>query len=217
MRTNDPGAGPSSLVPSSQLLAGRGPDGPPLDESSGGSGDSRVTGDVGGAPQRSDTAGPQGPEAQTAAAKAICLKLLAVSPRPRNGLAQALRRKGIPDEIAEAVLDRLTEVGLIDDAAYAQSFVRTKHRDRALGRTALRMELRAKGIDEDSAAVAIGAIDAPAEQERAEAFIARRLDAALVAGPVAARRRLLGLLARRGYPADVAVSVVDRALDAAQS
>jgi regulatory protein len=158
-------------------------------------------------------AGPAGVAQQQAAeARAICLRLLAVAPRPRAGLAQALKRKEIPDAVAEAVLDRLTAVGLIDDAAYASSFVRTKHRDRALGRSALHAELRKLGVDEESVADAVSTVDSDAEAARAAELIAKRLDAAMSAGPVAAKRRLLGLLARRGYPPDVAVAVVDRAL-----
>ncbi len=150
---------------------------------------------------------------QIAAAKAICLRLLAVAPRPRAGLAQALQRKEIPDHIAEAVLDRLTEVGLIDDVAYAQSFVRVKHRDRALGRTALRTELRKLGVDEEVMSVAVEPLDAAAERARATELVAKRLDSAMAAGSVAARRRLLGLLSRRGYGFEIAVPVVDGAIE----
>ena len=150
---------------------------------------------------------------QTAAAKAICLRLLAVAPRPRAGLAQAMKRKDVPDHVAEAVLDRLTEVGLIDDVAYAQSFVRVKHRDRALGRTALRTELRKLGVDEQVTVLAVDAVDDTAERARASELVAKRIDAAMAAGPVAARRRLLGLLSRRGYSFEIAVPVVDEALD----
>lgn len=152
------------------------------------------------------------PAQQSAAARAICLRLLTVAPRPRAGLAQALRRKEIPDDIAEAVLDRLTQVGLIDDVAYAHSFVRTKHRDRALGRSALRTELRRLGVDEESVADAVETVDPGAERARAQELISKRLDAAMGAGSVAARRRLLGLLGRRGYPPDIALSVVDDAI-----
>ena len=156
--------------------------------------------------------GPPGdPEA---AAKQICLRLLSIAPRPRAGLAQALSRRDIPPEVAERVLDRLTEVGLINDAAYAAAFVRTKQRDRALGRSALRIELRRRGIDEEPATQALATVEPEAERARAEALVASRVAAAVVAGPVAARRRLLGLLARRGYPADLAVAVVDGALSA---
>ncbi len=145
-------------------------------------------------------------------ARAICLRLLATAARPRAGLAQALRRKGIPGDVADRVLDRLTEVGLIDDQAYAAAFVETKHRDRGLGAAALRTELRRKGVDAEIAGNAAAQVDSEAERRRAHALIARRVDAAMASGYPAARRRLVGLLARRGYSADVAVSVVDAAL-----
>ena len=147
-----------------------------------------------------------------AAARGICLRLLSIAPRPRAGLAQALHRKDIPQDIATAVLDRFTEIGLIDDVAYAQSYVRVKHRDRALGRAALRTELRKLGVDEDVMADAVRVVDTDAERTRAAELVDKRIDAAMAAGPVAARRRLLGLLDRRGYPAEVAVPVVESAL-----
>ena len=154
----------------------------------------------------------RGTDRQAAQARAICLRLLAVAPRPRAGLAGALRRKEIPDDVASAVLDRFTELGLIDDAAYAQSYGRVKHRDRALGRAALRTELRKLGVEEEVMTTAVGAIDSDAERRRAAELIDKRIDAAMTVGSVAARRRLLGLLARRGYPADIAVPVVEEAL-----
>lgn len=152
---------------------------------------------------------PGDPEA---AAKAICLQLLTGQARPRAGLATALRQRGIPDEVAEKVLDRFTDLGLIDDRAYAEMFVAAKHRDRALGATALRNELRRKGLDEVVVDEAVRAVDADAERDRAAALIDRRVDAAMVNGIQAARRRLIGLLARRGYSAEVASSVVEQAL-----
>ncbi len=162
-----------------------------------------------------DELGKQRSRAQLeAAARAICLRLLSTAPRPRAGLAQALHRKDIPEDIATAVLDRFTEIGLIDDAAYAQSYVRVKHRDRALGRAALRTELRKLGVDEEVMSDAVQVVDTAAERTRAAELIDKRIDAAMAAGPTAARRRLLGLLDRRGYPAEVAVPVVESALQA---
>ena len=110
------------------------------------------------------------------------------------------------------MLDRFVEVGLIDDRAYAEAFVTAKHRDRALGVTALRSELRRKGVDEVTVDAAVQSVDQEAERERARALISRRVDAAMGNGVPAARRRLVGLLARRGYSADIARQVVDEAL-----
>lgn len=145
-------------------------------------------------------------------AKAICLRLLTIAPRPRAGLRQALRRQKVPDEVAERVLDRLTEVGLVDDAAYAASFVRTKQRDRGLGRSALHAELRRIGVDDQLASDAVSQVDADDERIRAIVLINKRIEVAMASGPVAAKRRLLAMLARRGYPADLSVRVVDEAM-----
>jgi regulatory protein len=149
---------------------------------------------------------------QAVIAKAVCLRLLTGSARTRSDLSTALRRRGIDEEVAARVLDRLTEVGLIDDAAYAEAYVSAKHRDRGLGRAALRTELRRKGVDPTVAEAAAAGIDDEAERRRATELIAKRLDSAMFAGPDAARRRLLGLLARRGYPPGLAIAVVDDAL-----
>jgi regulatory protein len=165
-------------------------------------------------PPPEDPLGPanDAPGDPESVAKAICLRLLTGAARSRADLARALRRREIPDGAAERVLDRLTDVGLIDDAAYAEAFVASKHRDRGLGRAALRTELRRKGIDPGIADRAVDAVDGHAERRRAADLVARRLDSAVFAGLPAARRRLLGLLARRGYPASVAAAVVDDAL-----
>jgi regulatory protein len=152
---------------------------------------------------------PGDPEA---VAKAICLRLLTGAARPRAALATALRQRGIPDDVATVVLDRFVEVGLIDDEAYAAAFVAAKHRDRALGVTALRTELRRKGVDEITVDAAVRVVDSDAERDRARALIARRVDAAMSNGLPAARRRLVGLLARRGYSAEMSGQVVDEAL-----
>lgn len=147
-----------------------------------------------------------------AVARAICLRLLTGAARPRAGLAAALRLRGIPDDVADRVLDRFTEVGLIDDKAYAEAFVAAKHRERALGASALRTELRRKGVDEETVLDAVRAIDQDAERERARALIRKKVDAALAHGEPAARRRLVSLLARRGYSSELAFAVVNEAL-----
>ncbi len=146
-------------------------------------------------------------------ARAICLRLLTGAARPRAALAAALRSRGIPDDVADRVLGRFTEVGLIDDRAYADAYVAAKHRQRALGATALRTELRRKGVDEETVLQAVRTIDQDAERDRARALVRRRVDAAMANGEAAARRRLVGLLARRGYSAELALGVVDEALE----
>ncbi len=110
------------------------------------------------------------------------------------------------------MLTRFCEVGLIDDRAYAAAFVAAKHRERGLGTSALRTELRHKGIDDQIVQVAVEVVDEAAERDRAALLIRRRVDAAMAHGVVTARRRLVGLLARRGYSAELSRQVVDEAL-----
>lgn len=151
-------------------------------------------------------AGP--PADPESVARTICLRLLDRAPRTRAQLQLALTRRNVPGEAAAAVLDRLEEVGLIDDAAYAAAWVQTRHSGRGLARRALAAELRSRGIDGEQAAEALAQLDPEVERARAEELVRRRLSATGgLTGP-ARERRLVGLLARKGYPAGLAVQVV---------
>lgn len=147
-------------------------------------------------------------------ARNICLRLLTGQPRTRAELATALATRGVPAEAAEAVLTRFGEAGLIDDAAFARAWVETRQRGRGLGRSALAGELRRKGIDRDVVHDALELVNSDDELAAARQLVTRKL-AGTRGVPAAARaRRLVGLLARRGYPAGVAYRVVREALAA---
>jgi regulatory protein len=149
-------------------------------------------------------------------AREICLRQLAGRPRTRAELAAALRRRGIADEVADRVLDRYDEVGMIDDAAFARAWVSSRHQGRGLARRALASELRQRGVDSETVAEAVDGLDADTEAATARALVDRRLRTAGRAEPEALFRRLVGMLARKGYPPGPAVRVVKDAL-AAQS
>lgn len=149
-------------------------------------------------------------------ARTIVLRQLTLGPRSRAQLAGTLRRRGCADEVVEAVLDRMTEVGLVDDAAYAQLLVASRRRTKGLAAAALRKELRDKGVDDQLAAEAIDADDEPlAERARAEALVERKLRTMAGMDPQVQARRLAALLARRGYSADTAYPVIRDAVNAA--
>jgi len=147
-------------------------------------------------------------------AKSICLKLLTMSPKTRAQLADALAAKGIPDDAAAAVLDRYTEVGLIDDAAFAQAWVSTRQAGRRLANRALAQELHHKGIDKDIAGAALATLDPDAEEDSARTLVHRRLRSMTSLEPHVATRRLLGMLARKGYPSEVSLRVVRESVSA---
>ena len=148
-------------------------------------------------------------------ARDICLRQLAVRPRTRAELATALRRGGISDEVSAQVLDRYGEVGMIDDAAFARAWVSSRHHGRGLARRALAGELRQRGVAPDAVDEALAELDSDTEAATARALVERKLRSA-TGRPDAIFRRLVGMLARKGYPPGLAVRVVKDAL-AAQS
>jgi len=147
-------------------------------------------------------------------AREICLRQLAVRPRTRAELATALRRRGIADEVIDEVLDRYDEVGIIDDEAFARAWVTSRHHGKGLARRALAGELRRKGVDPDAVGEALDELDTETEEETARSLVARRMRVERTAAPEAAFRRLVGMLARKGYPAGLAIRVVKEALAA---
>ncbi|HEV7875873.1 MAG TPA: regulatory protein RecX [Nocardioides sp.] len=150
-------------------------------------------------------------------ARGICLRALTGTPKTRQQLADLLTRKGVPDEAAEAVLDRFTEVGLIDDAAFAQAWVSSRQSGRGLARRALSAELRAKGVDADVAAEAVEAVDDDDERAAARRLVERRAGGMQRLDRATATRRLIGMLARKGYNGGLAAAVVREVLDGAAS
>jgi len=145
-------------------------------------------------------------------ARAICLRLLTFRPRTRAELADALRRRGVRDEIAAAVLERFSEVGMIDDAAFARAWVTSRHHGRGLAGPVLAAELRRRGVASETVKQALKELDQDTEETTARALVQRRLRVVQKGPPEAAFRRLVGMLARKGYPAGLAVRVVREAL-----
>jgi regulatory protein len=148
-------------------------------------------------------------------ARNLCLRALTGTPKTRQQLADLLADRDVPDDAAETVLDRLAEVGLIDDEAFAQAWVSSRQAGRGLARRALKAELRAKGVDDDVAATAVEAVDDDDERETARRLVERRLPSMLRLDRATATRRLMGMLARKGYSGGLAAGVVREALDSA--
>ena len=148
-------------------------------------------------------------------ARSICLRALTGAPKTRQQLADLLAKRGIPDDVAESVLDRFGEVGLIDDAAFARAWVTSRQSGRGLARRALKAELRAKGVDGEVAEEAVALVDDQDEWEAARRLVQRRLPGLRRVDRVTAERRLVGMLARRGYGSGLAGWVVREALDSA--
>ena len=150
------------------------------------------------------------PEVQ---ARQICLRLLATAPRTRAQLAQALRRQGVPDEAAGAVLARYTDVGLIDDAAFARAWVESRHYSRGLSRRSLSAELRRQGIETEEIREAVDTLDPEQEVATARRWVEQKM-AATRGQPAEARvRRAAGTLARKGYPPGLVFRLIKEVLE----
>jgi len=138
----------------------------------------------------------------------LCLRLLTARPRTREELRQALARRRVDERTADEVLSRLDEVGLVDDVAFAEQWVHSRHTYQGMARRALVAELRRKGVAGPVAAQAAAAVDTDAEEDRARQLVRRRLRDTVPTDEVAKARRLVGMLARKGYPEGLAYRVV---------
>ena len=144
----------------------------------------------------------------------MCLRLLTARARTRAELAGQLTKRGYPDEVSSRVLDRLAQVGLVDDADFAEQWVRSRRVNAGKGRRALAAELRTKGVPGEVITAALAGIDAGAERERAEQLVRDKLRRERLNEDDEAKvmRRLVGMLARRGYGQSMAVEVVSTEL-----
>jgi regulatory protein len=156
-----------------------------------------------------------GPHADPeAVGRKILLDQLTGRARSRSDLAKKLASKSVPDDVANRLLDRFEEVGLIDDAAFAREWVAQRQEGKGLARRALAQELRRKGIDDELAREALDTVEVEDEVEAAHLLVQRKLRSMRGLDKQVAIRRLVGMLARKGYSSSVSFRVVREALDA---
>ncbi|WP_328750985.1 recombination regulator RecX [Streptomyces sp. NBC_00285] len=170
-------------------------------------------GEDGGGPSSSRAGKGEPPADPVERARAICLRLLTGTPRTRKQLADALRKREIPDDAAEEVLSRFEEVGLINDGAFADAWVESRHHGRGLARRALAQELRTKGVDSMLIEEAVSQLDSEQEEVTARELVDRKLRATRGLDRDKRLRRLAGMLARKGYSEGMALRVVRQALE----
>lgn len=162
-------------------------------------------GDVAGSPE-------DGPDADPASvAREIALRQLTVRARSRAELERALARKRVPAEVTSAVLDRLEEVGLVDDATFARDWLAAGDR-RQKSRRALLAELAEKGVDRDVVEEAVAELDGDRDYVVARGFAERKARSLAGLDPQTQYRRLAGALARRGFSAGVVAQVTREVL-----
>jgi len=119
-----------------------------------------------------------------------------------------MARRGVPEDVATAVLDRFTEVGLIDDEAFATAWVDSRHAGRALGKRALSAELRRRGVEDETIKHAVDTVTDEDEQAAARALVQRKLATMSGLPKDTQTRRLVGMLARKGFSQGLALRVI---------
>ena len=168
-------------------------------------------GERAGSPPPEDTLGPE-PD-QEAVARKILLDQLTGQARSRQELADRLAKRNVPDEVATQLLDRFEEVGLVDDEAFARSWIASRQPGKGLARRALAQELRRKGVADEVAREALDEIDPDDEEAAARQLVRKKLRSMRGLEPAVATRRLAGMLARKGYPPGLAFAVIRDELD----
>lgn len=145
-------------------------------------------------------------------ARKIALDLLSVRQRSAEELRRAMAKRNVPEDVAEEILGRFQDVGLINDAAFAAALTASRSEFSLRGRRRIRQELQAKGVSRELADEALASL--PPEDERAAALALAERRARSLSGlePHVARRRLMGVLARRGFPGNIVSSVTDEVL-----
>lgn len=141
-------------------------------------------------------------------ARSICLRQLERAPKTRGQLAATLTKRLVPDEVAERVLTRLEEVGLVDDTAFAMAWVSSRHGTRGLAGRALSRELLDRGVDGETVSTAVDQLDADTELATARSLARRRQRSMAHLPRDTQQRRLVALLGRKGYGAGLAYRVV---------
>ena len=167
---------------------------------------------TGGLPADEEAVGPDA-DAESVA-RTILLDQLAGRARSRRELADKLRKRGVPDDLAGRLLDRFEEVGLVDDAAFAQAWVSGRHEARGLAPRAIAQELRRKGVDDEVAREALDQLDDDQQETTARSMVRKKLRSLDRFDADTRTRRLVGMLARKGYPPGLAFRVVREELGA---
>src|SRR4051794_18187880 len=163
----------------------------------------------GPAPVPPDDPVAEGPDADPeSVARRILLDQLTGQARSRKELADKLAAKHVPHDVATRLLDRFEEVGLVDDEAFARSWIASRQPGKGLARRALAQELRRKGVDDEVAREALGEIDPADEEAAARALVRKKLRSLSRVDDTTATRRLVGMLARKGYGSGLSFAVV---------
>lgn len=133
-------------------------------------------------------------------------------PRSRHELRLRLVGAGFPTDQAEAEIERLGAVGLLDDEAFAREFAAHQFGVRGAGRRAVASGLAAKGIDRGTIERTLAEMPGD-DAQRAEGLACARAERLRAVPPEKAYPRLVSFLVRRGHDPQTARAAARRALE----
>ena len=133
------------------------------------------------------------------AAQTIALNALAVRAKSRGELAAQLKRRGIPVDVADDVLDRLQRSGLINDLDFARVWSTSRLNSKKISKRVLAQELRKKEVSDDLIAIALEEISGEDEYAAALQLGQRKARSLANYETEVRERRITSALARKGY------------------
>lgn len=150
-------------------------------------------------------------------AREIALRLLNHSARSAAQLREGMVSREVDPEIADQIVERYREVGLLDDASLAAAIVRTRHHERGKSRRAILQELRRKGFEPDDIEAALDQVTDDDERDAARALAIKRWGQLEGVERDKRVRRVVGMLGRKGYSPSDAFALVRELEDADNS
>ncbi|MBM3691416.1 MAG: regulatory protein RecX [Actinobacteria bacterium] len=150
-------------------------------------------------------------------ARAIVFRKLAVSAKTRAELAEILKSRNIPTDIASAVLDRFSEVGLIDDQLFANNYAKSRHQHRGFAARAIKYQLANKGVSQQEIDSALSDITPEVELQRAIKLAEKKLESIRNLDSTKQLNRVVDFLARKGYGGAIAYQAAKQVIENIES
>lgn len=141
-------------------------------------------------------------------ANTIALNALVARAKSKGELLAHLKKRGVEDDVAQATIFRLTEIGLINDAEFAKAWTQSRHTSKKLSKRIIGSELRTRGVDQQSIDEALDEIDDESEYRTAFSLAMRKYSTMSRLEPEVQIRRIQSLLQRKGFPFSIITRVI---------
>lgn len=138
------------------------------------------------------------------------IRLLSGRLRSEHEMLTRLKQKGYSPEINQVTIERLQKEGYLNDSLFAEQLTKQRLESQKKGSRWIKQELKHKGINKKQITEALEQVDEETEYRMAYSLTMKRYGAELEKDALKARRKIIGLLQRRGYPGSVVSKVLSR-------